>query len=98
MGFLAQAMLLQDISTQGMGGHTLTTIERPKEQHGKLLEIMSTDQHPMRMQLGVDFLRNVDFANITSGSEVRAKYNSYVNKVFGLVGTLSDEKIVKDRK
>jgi len=72
--------------------------ERPKEQHDKLLEIMSTDQHPMRMQLGVDFLRNVDFANITSGSEVRAKYNSYVNKVFGLVGTLSDEKIVKDRK
>ena len=72
--------------------------KRPKEHHGKLLEIMSTDQHPMRTQLGIDFLRNVDFKEVTSGSQVRAKYNSYINKLFGLVGTISEEKIVKDRK
>lgn len=71
--------------------------ERPKEQHGKLLEIMSTDQHAMRTQLGIDFLRNVDFEHVTDGSQVRAKYNSYVNKLFGLVGTLTKEKIVKDK-
>ena len=94
--FLSQEQ--KDLYYSGYGWTHPYYEERPKEQHDKVLEIMSTDQHPMRMQLGVDFLRNVDFENITSGSEVRAKYNSYVNKVFGLVGTLSDEKIVKDRK
>ena len=94
--FLSQEQ--KDLYYSGYGWTHPYYEERPKEQHDKVLEIMSTDQHPMRMQLGVDFLRNVDFENITSGSEVRAKYNSYVNKVFGLVGTLSDEKIVKERK
>mgnify|MGYP003136750890 CR=1 FL=1 len=97
-GFLSTGDATSRHQYTGYGWTHPRHIERPKEQHGKLLKIMSTDQHPMRMQLGVDFLRNVDFANITSGSEVRAKYNSYVNKVFGLVGTLSDEKIVKERK
>ena len=71
--------------------------ERPKEQHDALTEIMGTDQHPMRTQLGIDFLRCVDFEHVTDGSQVRAKYNSYVNKLFGLVGTLTKEKIVKDK-
>ena len=85
------------VNNTGYGYTPMNYEERPKEQHDKLIEIMGTDQHPMRTQLGIDFLRNVDFEHVTDGSQVRAKYNSYVNKVFGLVGTLTKEKIVKDK-
>jgi hypothetical protein len=85
------------VNNTGYGYTPMNYEERPKEQHDKLIEIMGTDQHPMRTQLGIDFLRNVDFEHVTDGSQVRSKYNSYVNKVFGLVGTLTKEKIVKDK-